>query len=118
MTVDHCAKISRAVTDVFEDSDPVSGDYMLEVSSPGIDRPLVREDDFRKHIGFKVQIDMARPVEGRRRFKGILTGVAENVIRLSLEEGRMDKQLPLADVRDAKLVFDEALLAQDNARRH
>lgn len=108
MTVDDCAEISHAVSAVLDVADPISGEYTLEVSSPGIDRPLVREDDFTRFAGFEAKVETAEPLAGRKRFTGILEGLAEGEVRLR-QDGELVK-IPYALVRKAKLTLSDALL--------
>ena len=108
MTVDDCARISRAISALLDAEDPVRGEYRLEVSSPGIDRPLVRPSDFEKYAGVDVKVQTRRLLAGRKRFRGELVGLdGENVV-LNTDEGRIS--LPLADIGEAKIVITEALL--------
>src|SRR5579872_6807416 len=111
MTVDDCADISRTVSALLDVADPVNGAYLLEVSSPGIDRPLVRREDFERFAGFEAKIELSRPVDGRKRFRGKLLGVEGEALRLALEAGAGAVALPLADVARAKLVLTDELLA-------
>lgn len=114
MTVDDCADISRALSAVLDVEDPIQGAYMLEVSSPGIDRPLVKARDFERWAGFEARVEMARPVDGRKRFKGRLLGVDEHgSIRIQAEDGEFS--LPFADVQKAKLVLTDELIAAATA---
>lgn len=116
MTVDHCAEISRAVSASLDVSDPIGGTYRLEVTSPGIDRPLVRQHDFERFAGFEARLETAEPIDGRRRFRGRLAGVIDQDICLRLPEG--EQRIPYAAVRKAKLVLtDELLAAAQNERR-
>jgi ribosome maturation factor RimP len=108
MTVDDCAEISHAVSAVLDVADPIPGEYTLEVSSPGIDRPLVREDDFTRFAGFEAKVEIAEPLAGRKRFTGILEGLAEGEVRLR-QDGELVK-IPYALVRKAKLTLSDALL--------
>lgn len=88
MTVEDCAQISRATSALLDVEDPIAGQYLLEVSSPGLDRPLTRMDDFVRFAGFEVKIETAMPVDGRKRFKGRLIGLnAEGAILMAPEEG-------------------------------
>ncbi len=109
MVVDDCAAISRALSAVLDVEDPVSEAYTLEVSSPGIDRPLVRLKDYERFSGFDVRIETARPIEGRKRFKGRLLGVDGDTVRVEMEKGPVD--LPYGDIRRAKLIMTDELLA-------
>ncbi len=109
MTVEDCSTISRAVSALLDVEDPIVGPYVLEVSSPGIDRPLVRKQDFERFAGFDARLEMIRPIDGRRRFKGRLLGLSGDTVRLRVEEGEV--ALPLVDIRRAKLVLTDELIA-------
>jgi len=109
MTVEDCAEISRSVSALLDVADPIAGAYMLEVSSPGIDRPLVRPEDYDRFSGFEARIELAHPLEGRKRFRGRLLGLAEGCVRLATDAG--EAQLPLDDVARAKLVLTDDLIA-------
>jgi ribosome maturation factor RimP len=115
MNVDDCAEVSRVVSALLDVEDPIHGPYTLEVSSPGIDRPLTRPDDFRRFAGFEARIELARPLEGRKRFKGRLKGLDGDFVRLD-EEGA-EVMLPLADIAAAKLVLTDELVAWDLKQR-
>lgn len=108
MTVDDCAAISREVSALLDVEDPVGGPYSLEVSSPGIDRPLVKLNDFERYAGFDAKIETTRPVDGRKRFKGTLVGVLDGNVRLRLDAGDID--LPHDEIRNAKLLLTDALI--------
>jgi ribosome maturation factor RimP len=112
MTVDDCATISHSVSALLDVADPIAGAYMLEVSSPGIDRPLVRRADYERFAGFEAKIDMTRPHDGRKRFRGKLLGVEGDAVRLLVGEETV--LLPLADVARAKLVLTDELIAAAN----
>ena len=111
ITVDDCAEISRTVSAVLDVEDPIAGEYTLEVSSPGIDRPLTRLRDFERFAGFDARIDLAEPMEGRKRFSGPLKGVApgERVLIEVEPEGLVE--LPFDRIARAKLLMTDALLA-------
>jgi len=113
MTVDHCAEISHAVSALLEVEDPIREAYTLEVSSPGIDRPLVRPRDFERHAGYEAKIEMHRLIDGQRRFQGRLLGFADGIVRMEAKEGAVE--LPFADIRSAKLVLTDELLAAAGA---
>ena len=116
MTVDDCAEISRAVSAVLDVEDPLPGSYTLEVSSPGIDRPLVRSQDFERVTGFAAKIETARPIAGRKRFRGKLLGTTEAGVRIALGEG--ETELPFGEIHRAKLVLsDELIAAMERQRR-
>ena len=119
MTVDDCADISRSVSALLDVADPIADAYVLEVSSPGIDRPLVRPEDYDRFAGFEARIDLAAPVAGRKRFRGRLLGRAADAadhIRLAAETGEVT--LPLNTITRAKLVLTDDLLAAHSARTH
>lgn len=109
MTIDDCAALSRAIAPILEVEDPLPNAYTLEVSSPGIDRPLVRLEDFDKYAGFEARVEMAFPVRGRRRFQGRLLGTDERNVRLHVEDEEV--ALVFDDIRRAKLMLTEDLLA-------
>lgn len=115
MTVEDCAEISRAISAVLEVEDPIDDTYSLEVSSPGIDRPLVQLKDFERFAGFDVRVEMKAPHDGRRRFKGRLHGVAgTNVI---VEEDGKQFELPFASIQRAKLILTDELIAAHQDRK-
>lgn len=110
MTVDDCAEISRSISAILDVEDPIAEAYTLEVSSPGIDRPLTRPQDFERFAGFEAKVETVQPVEGRKRFRGQVMGLdEENQVRLVVETGEI--ALPLASIKSAKLVLTDALIA-------
>jgi len=109
MTVEDCEIVSRALSPVLDVADPIERAYRLEISSPGIDRPLVRPEDYDRFSGFEARIELAHPLEGRKRFRGRLLGLAEGCVRLATDAG--EAQLPLDDVARAKLVLTDDLIA-------
>jgi ribosome maturation factor RimP len=109
MTVDDCADISRQVSALLDVADPITGAYTLEVSSPGIDRPLVRAEDYDRFAGYEARIELEEARDGRKRFKGRLLGRQGGDIRLLAENGEL--LLPLAAVARAKLLLTDELLA-------
>jgi ribosome maturation factor RimP len=109
MTVEDCAEISRAVSALLDVADPIAGAYMLEVSSPGIDRPLVRPEDYDRFAGFEARVDLASPMDGRKRFRGRILGREDDHVRLAAETGEV--RLPLDAIARAKLVLTDELLA-------
>jgi ribosome maturation factor RimP len=117
MTVEDCADISRTVSALLDVADPIATAYTLEVSSPGIDRPLVRREDFARFAGFEAKVELTSPVDGRRRFRGKLLGVEGDEVRLLVDAAPV--ALPLATVVRAKLVLtDELLAAHPSELRH
>ena len=109
MTVDDCALISRSISALLDVADPIAGAYTLEVSSPGIDRPLVRPEDYDRFAGFAARIELSAPQDGRKRFRGRLLGRVEDHVRLIGEAGEV--RLPLAAIVRAKLELTDDLLA-------
>ncbi len=116
MTVEDCTEISHVLSALLDTDDPIGDSYFLEVSSPGIDRPLTRLDDFERFSGFEAKVELQRPIDGRRRFRGRLLGIEEESVLM-----RMDSQtvvLPYADIGDAKLVMTDDLLAAASGDGH
>ncbi len=102
VTVDDCADVSRQLSAILDVEDPLPGSYFLEVSSPGLDRPLVTADDFRRYVGETVKVQMHQPIGGRKRFKGRLLEASDERISVDVDGERFD--LVLADVERARLV--------------
>jgi len=115
MTVEDCANISRAVSAILDVEDPIDGAYTLEVSTPGIDRPLTREKDFVRYAGHEAKVELSVALDGRKRFRGILKGVQDGRIELEDEKGGV-VSLPFIDLRSAKLILTDALLAASAAQ--
>ena len=109
MAVDDCALISRSISALLDVADPIAGAYMLEVSSPGIDRPLVRPEDYDRFAGFEARIDLVAPLDGRKRFRGRLLGRTPSGARLLAETGEV--MLPFEAIARAKLVLSDELIA-------
>jgi ribosome maturation factor RimP len=110
MTIEDCQMVSRALSPVLDVADPIDRAYRLEISSPGIDRPLVRRSDFERFAGHVVKLEMAMARDGRRRFRGELLGREGEDARIRLEDGA-EILLPIAEMADAKLVLTDALIA-------
>ena len=108
--VDDCAKISTAVGATLDVEDPIVEEYALEVSSPGIDRPLTRLKDFENFEGYEVKIETTELIDGRRRFKGQLAGIDGNDVLINVEEGTIGLQFNW--LSDAKLVLTDELIAE------
>lgn len=107
MTVDDCAQISRSVSALLDVEDPIGDGYLLEVTSPGIDRPLVRAEDYARYTGWVAKVETETLIEGRRRFKGVIGGLDED--RVVLEDGGARFVVPLAQIKKARLELDHAL---------
>jgi ribosome maturation factor RimP len=116
MTVDGCEAVSRAVSPVLDLEDPIDRAYYLEVSSPGIDRPLVRPSDFARWAGHEAKIETAVPVEGRKRFRGYLRGLEGEGVRVERLDAKPEEAaevlVPLADIAEARLVLTDALIRE------
>jgi ribosome maturation factor RimP len=115
ITIDDCEAISKNVSPVLDVADPVAGAYRLEISSPGIDRPLVRPSDFEDWAGHEAKIELKEPVGGRKRFKGLLEGFEDGEVRLKADLGEHGIQhlgLPVHLISDAKLVLTDELIRE------
>lgn len=124
MQVEDCAELSRALSPALDVEDPMPGAYNLEVSSPGIDRPLVRRSDFVRWAGHEAKLELAVARDGRKRFRGWLTGLENDVVRFDVEQdgARVTLEIPLEDIAEARLVLTDALIEQSlkagKSRRH
>jgi ribosome maturation factor RimP len=112
MDVEDCAKLSRALSELLEEADPISGEYTLEVSSPGIDRPLTALSHFARWEGFEAKIELDRLVEGRKRFRGILAGIEGGNVLIDLEGEEETALLPFEWIGDARLILTDALITE------
>src|ERR1700760_2033598 len=116
MQIEDCEAISKALSPVLDIADPIDRAYRLEISSPGIDRPLVRRSDFERYAGHLVRIEMAVPHQGRKRFRGTLEGVEGNAVRLHRDDARADDEsdvlLVMEDISDARLVLTDELIEE------
>ncbi|ESQ90522.1 hypothetical protein ABAC460_08520 [Asticcacaulis sp. AC460] len=110
INVNQCARLSRALSAFLDEADPISGDYVLEVSSPGIDRPLTRLKDFETYEGYEARIELDRLAEGRKRFRGTLAGIEGEHIAIDLEGEAETALMPFSWVIDAKLVLTDELM--------
>jgi ribosome maturation factor RimP len=114
MDVEDCAKLSRALSEVLEAADPISEEYVLEVSSPGIDRPLVSPEDFSRFAGHVVRVELMRGLDGRRRFKGTLIGLEGKDVVIDVADVDETRRVrcPFSDVMEAKLVLTDRLIQE------
>src|SRR5580692_2248530 len=115
LAIEDCEAASRALSPVFDVADPIEGAYQLEISSPGIDRPLVRRSDFDRYAGNIAHVEMQVPIDGRKRFRGELIGTDGDCVRLShgdAENDRIEVQLPINDMTEARLVLTDSLIAE------
>ncbi len=113
--IEDCAKISRAVSAMLDVEDPIVEEYTLEVSSPGIDRPLTRLKDFERAAGHEARIETVEMIDGRKRFKGTLEGIEDGEVLLAIPEGTIGLAFDM--IADAKLVLTDALIAESLAGR-
>lgn len=117
MEVEDCARLSRALSAVLDVEDPVEREYVLEVSSPGIDRPLTRLEDFDRWEGHEARLETAEMIDGRRRFKGILAGTDGTRVLIEVEQGTIGLEFDW--LIDAKLALTDELIAESlRARKH
>jgi ribosome maturation factor RimP len=115
MTVEDCENASRALSPVLDVADPIERAYRLEVSSPGLDRPLVRKSDFERYAGHLARIEMEIPVDGRKRFRGLLLGTQGDMARLRRDDAENEAPealLRIGDMSEAKLLLTDDLVAQ------
>ena len=110
MNVEDCARLSRAISEVMDAADPIAGEYTLEVSSPGVDRPLTRLQDFATFEGYEARLELDRVAEGRKRFKGLLAGVEDDAVAIDLEGEEETAMIPFAWITEAKLVLTDQLM--------
>jgi ribosome maturation factor RimP len=110
MPVEDCARLARAISQVLDDADPIRGEFLLEVSSPGLDRPLTRLEDFAAFEGCRAKLELDRLAEGRKRFSGELAGVEGEHVAINLDGDAETALLPFAWITDARLIIDDALL--------
>lgn len=112
MSAEDCATLSRTLSPILDEADPIAGQYRLEISSPGIDRPLVRLKDFHEWQGYEAKIELDRMIEGRKKFKGVLAGVEDENICLDVEGEDETALIPFAWVHSAKLVLTDELIRE------
>jgi ribosome maturation factor RimP len=116
MTIGDCETVSRTLSPIFDAKDPIEQPHRLEISSPGLDRPLVRRSDFDRHAGHVAKIEMARMIDGRKRFRGTLLGTQGEAVRLRRDDAppgeAQEFLLPIEDMAEAKLVLTDALIAE------
>lgn len=113
-TIDDCERLSKDLSPVLDVEDPIDREYHLEVSSPGIDRPLVRARDFVRYIGHEARVELAGMIEGRKRFRGVIKAADAASVTITLPDApggsSPDHCLPLAEIAEAKLVMTDALI--------
>lgn len=110
ITLDECALISRTASALLDVADPITDEYVLEVSSPGIDRPLIRLNDFERFKGFVAKVQLTMPIEGRKRFQGDIIGVEGESVKIKLPDSTDVSVLPFHLIDSAKLVLTDELI--------
>jgi ribosome maturation factor RimP len=120
MLVSDCEKVSRAISPVLDLEDPIAQAYYLEISSPGIDRPLVRASDFERWIGHDAKIEMAVPQAGRKRYRGFIRGIENDTVVVEMPDVKPGEEpmarLPLGDLGEARLVLTDELVRESLRR--
>jgi ribosome maturation factor RimP len=116
MAVEDCEMVSRALSPVLDVADPIDRAYRLEISSPGIDRPLVRKSDFERYAGHLAKIETAIPFEGRKRFRGVLSGIEGEAVRIRRDDAAEGEPpevlLPIEEISEAKLILTDDLVTE------
>lgn len=115
MTIDDCSRVSRVLSPLLDVEDPIAGEYNLEISSPGIDRPLVRVSDFTRWAGHEARIETAAMIDGRKRFRGAIVGVDDDGLRLATRDAAkepVEVAVPLELIGEARLVLTDTLIAE------
>ena len=118
LSIEDCEAVSRALSPVFDVADPIEGTYRLEISSPGIDRPLVRRSDFDRYAGHAAHIEMMAPIDGRKRFRGQLLGTDGDSARIRIADAGdgTDVLLPIDGMSEARLLLTDALISESLRR--
>lgn len=119
ITIDECVEVSRQLSPLLDAHDPIAGHYNLEVSSPGIDRPLVRPSDFEDWSGYEAKVELNELLDGRKRFRGAIEGFAEGELRIEVDldqVGRHVLGLPLGLIEDVRLVLTDDLVRESLRR--
>jgi ribosome maturation factor RimP len=115
LTIADCEAISKEISPLLDVHDPIAGSYHLEVSSPGIDRPLVRPSDFEVWSGYEAKIEVKQPIDGRKRFRGMLEGFEDGEVRIEVDLGEAGRNvigIPMALVGEARLVLTDELIRE------
>ena len=114
ITVEDCAEISRNVSPLLDAHDPIAGQYTLEISSPGIDRPMARASDFQAWAGHEAKIETKELVTGRKRFRGIILGLTGSEVRIEVppDQGGPEVSLPIGVIAEARLVLTDELIRE------
>ncbi|MEE2932657.1 MAG: ribosome maturation factor RimP [Pseudomonadota bacterium] len=110
VSLEDCAIVSRQLSAVLDVEDPISGNYNLEISSPGIARPLVKERDFERFLGFTAKVELEKTIRGRKRFRGRLVGCDRGIVSIQTEQG--EEELPISDIAAASLLLSDDLIEE------
>jgi ribosome maturation factor RimP len=116
MEIEDCTRLSRRISDLIDENDPIPEEYDLEVSSPGIDRPLMRIEDFERFAGHEAKLETTAMIDGRKRFKGVILGVEAGAVRLKLPDSEIEQVLAFSCLSDARLVLTDRLIEEDLRR--
>lgn len=119
MAIEDCEAVSRQISPLLDAHDMIPGSYRLEISSPGIDRPLVRPSDFESWAGHEVRVELEELLDGRKRFRGVLEGYADGEMRIEVDLPQLGRQvlgIPVAMIAEAKLVLTDALVRESLKR--
>lgn len=117
MVVEDCARLSRAISEIMDAADPIAGEYTLEVSSPGVDRPLTRLKDFETFEGHEARLELDRMAEGRKRFRGVLAGIDGDNVGIDLEGEEATALVPFSWIIEAKLILTDQLMKRGAEQR-
>ena len=110
VSLEDCAIVSRQLSAVLDVEDPISGNYNLEISSPGIARPLVKERDFQRFLGFGAKVELEKTIRGRKRFRGRLVGCNRGIVSIETEQG--EEELPISNIAAASLLLSDDLIEE------
>tara|TARA_B100000686_G_scaffold35266_2_gene36810 strand:+ start:518 stop:1024 length:507 start_codon:yes stop_codon:yes gene_type:complete len=108
--LEDCANVSRAVSALLDAKDPIEGPYQLEVSSPGIDRPLMNAEDFREYMGYDASITLTATKEGRTKLEGLIVSVTDKAVKIQAEGNKRISTVRFSDICDAKLALTDSLI--------
>lgn len=120
MNVDHCAELSRAISAILDVEDPIPSAYLLEVSSPGVDRPLVRPEDFERFAGYQARLEVDTPINDRRRFSGRLLGLGDGRVNIAVtdsDDSVKEFAIPFNTITRAKLALTDELIRDTLKKR-
>ncbi len=117
ISFDECTRLSREVSAILDVEDPITSRYELEVSSPGLDRPLRLPEHFRRYLGSEVKVQLRNGLDGRRNYKGVLVSVSEDDTTVTIDVDDTQFELPLADLSSARLVPDWSALMKGQGKR-